>query len=301
RQSNPTEANSALSALEKGARWQRTLALLKVLAHWSVEIDCIACNVAIMSCRQMRKWREAFSTLKTTVMTAIEPTVVTMNSLLSACDAAQRWRRALFLAPLGDEVGVNSAASAASGPAWCHSLALTAGGDVGTLVTSSSLGLAWQAGLLLLQDADTFSSSYQSLFWGARQQAPGHWAPPLLQQLALKTAAAMQRARKSTVTGPWDGMAADAMNFRTEANGLRIRRKGGILITEDELKVAWEFFDTNGKGKLTMSEIKRRLQTFYKDITTREVKFLLNNQPEISFDARMPGTGTKSWQLVRAA
>lgn len=29
RQSNPTEANSALSALEKGARWQRTLALLK--------------------------------------------------------------------------------------------------------------------------------------------------------------------------------------------------------------------------------------------------------------------------------
>ncbi|CAJ1393933.1 unnamed protein product [Effrenium voratum] len=63
RQSNPTEANSALSALEKGARWQRTLALLKVLAHWSVEIDCIACNVAIMSCRQMRKWREAFSFL----------------------------------------------------------------------------------------------------------------------------------------------------------------------------------------------------------------------------------------------
>ncbi|CAE7662791.1 CPK33, partial [Symbiodinium pilosum] len=60
--------------------------------------------------------------------------------------------------------------------------------------------------------------------------------------------------------------------------------KGGILITEDELKVAWEFFDTSGKGKLTMSEIKRRLQTFYKDITTREVKFLLNNQPEITFD-----------------
>lgn len=60
--------------------------------------------------------------------------------------------------------------------------------------------------------------------------------------------------------------------------------KGGILITEDELKVAWEFFDTNGKGKLTMSEIKKRLQTFYKDITTREVKFLLNNQPEITFD-----------------
>eukprot|EP00930_Biecheleria_cincta_P063278 TRINITY_DN48797_c0_g1_i1.p1 TRINITY_DN48797_c0_g1~~TRINITY_DN48797_c0_g1_i1.p1 ORF type:complete len:199 (+),score=54.52 TRINITY_DN48797_c0_g1_i1:49-597(+) len=60
--------------------------------------------------------------------------------------------------------------------------------------------------------------------------------------------------------------------------------KGGILITEDELRVAWDFFDTNSKGKLTMSEIKKRLQTFYKDITTREVKFLLNNQPEITFE-----------------
>eukprot|EP00931_Biecheleriopsis_adriatica_P037657 TRINITY_DN2159_c0_g2_i1.p1 TRINITY_DN2159_c0_g2~~TRINITY_DN2159_c0_g2_i1.p1 ORF type:complete len:183 (-),score=64.06 TRINITY_DN2159_c0_g2_i1:32-580(-) len=60
--------------------------------------------------------------------------------------------------------------------------------------------------------------------------------------------------------------------------------KGGILITEDELRVAWDFFDTNGKGKLSMSEIKKRLQTFYKDITTREVKFLLNNQPEITFE-----------------
>merc|ERR1719329_389589 len=60
--------------------------------------------------------------------------------------------------------------------------------------------------------------------------------------------------------------------------------KGGLLITEDELRVAWDFFDINGKTKLTMGDIKRRLQTFYKDITSREVKFLLNNQPEISFE-----------------
>lgn len=60
--------------------------------------------------------------------------------------------------------------------------------------------------------------------------------------------------------------------------------KGGLLITEDELRVAWDFFDTGNKSKLTMGDIKRRLQTFYKDITSREVKFLLNNQPEISFE-----------------
>uniref|UniRef100_A0A7S2DSQ3 EF-hand domain-containing protein n=1 Tax=Alexandrium andersonii TaxID=327968 RepID=A0A7S2DSQ3_9DINO len=60
--------------------------------------------------------------------------------------------------------------------------------------------------------------------------------------------------------------------------------KGGLLITEEELRVAWDFFDTSGKSKLTTFDVKKRLQTFYKDITTREVKFLLNNQPEITFE-----------------
>jgi Ca2+-binding EF-hand superfamily protein len=60
--------------------------------------------------------------------------------------------------------------------------------------------------------------------------------------------------------------------------------KGGLLITEDELRVAWDFFDTTGKAKLSMGDIKKRLQTFYKDITTREVKFLLNSQPDITFE-----------------
>mmetsp|Transcript_24736 Transcript_24736/g.70592 ORF Transcript_24736/g.70592 Transcript_24736/m.70592 type:complete len:183 (-) Transcript_24736:186-734(-) len=60
--------------------------------------------------------------------------------------------------------------------------------------------------------------------------------------------------------------------------------KGGLLITEDELRIAWDFFDTAGKNKLTSGDIKKRLQTFYKDISTKEVKFLLNNQPEITFE-----------------
>mmetsp|Transcript_46131 Transcript_46131/g.81197 ORF Transcript_46131/g.81197 Transcript_46131/m.81197 type:complete len:178 (-) Transcript_46131:98-631(-) len=69
-----------------------------------------------------------------------------------------------------------------------------------------------------------------------------------------------------------------------QAVNLPKNEKGGLLITEDELRVAWDFFDTTGKTKLNMTDIKKRLQTFYKDITSREVKFLLNNQPEISFE-----------------
>merc|ERR1711904_391080 len=37
-------------------------------------------------------------------------------------------------------------------------------------------------------------------------------------------------------------------------------------------------------GKLTAADIKRRLTTFYKNVSNKEIKFLLNNQPEISFE-----------------
>merc|ERR1719408_1101860 len=65
---------------------------------------------------------------------------------------------------------------------------------------------------------------------------------------------------------------------------VRRNDKGGILIKEEELKVAWDFFDTKGTGRLTAGDIKRRLSTFYKNVSTKEIKFLLNNQPEITFE-----------------
>merc|ERR1712070_227283 len=59
---------------------------------------------------------------------------------------------------------------------------------------------------------------------------------------------------------------------------------GGILIQEHELRIAWDFFDTKGTGKLTAADIKRRLSTFYHNVSNKEIKFLLNNQPEITFE-----------------
>ena len=44
--------------------------------------------------------------------------------------------------------------------------------------------------------------------------------------------------------------------------------KVGILLTEEELKIAWDFFDAKGTGKLTASGVKRRISTFYKDVST---------------------------------
>jgi calmodulin len=66
-----------------------------------------------------------------------------------------------------------------------------------------------------------------------------------------------------------------------------------ITITEDELKKAWEFFDPKHTGRLTSVETKKRVGIFYKDVTSKEIRFLMNNQNEISFD--------ELYQLLRDA
>ena len=57
-----------------------------------------------------------------------------------------------------------------------------------------------------------------------------------------------------------------------------------LSISEEELKKAWEFFDPKHTGRLTSVEAKKRVGVFYKDVTSKEIRFLMNNQTEITFD-----------------
>eukprot|EP00386_Alphamonas_edax_P005925 GDKI01019310.1.p1 GENE.GDKI01019310.1~~GDKI01019310.1.p1 ORF type:complete len:182 (-),score=55.08 GDKI01019310.1:35-529(-) len=68
------------------------------------------------------------------------------------------------------------------------------------------------------------------------------------------------------------------------ANALPRNEKGGIAISKEELKVAWDFFDSKASGRLSAGDIKKKLSVFYKNLSLKEVKFLLNNQPEITFE-----------------
>ena len=51
-----------------------------------------------------------------------------------------------------------------------------------------------------------------------------------------------------------------------------------------ELKLAFDFFDPKQKGHITMQDLKSRLGVFYKNLQPREYKFLMNNQPELTYD-----------------
>lgn len=61
-------------------------------------------------------------------------------------------------------------------------------------------------------------------------------------------------------------------------SGIRRNAKGGIYVNPQELKAAFEFFDVDGKGHITMNDLKKRLGVFYQSLSLREYKFLMNNK-----------------------
>lgn len=59
---------------------------------------------------------------------------------------------------------------------------------------------------------------------------------------------------------------------------------GGIFVSEEELKAAFNFFDSEAKGVITVADLKRRLGAFYKNVPAREYRFLMNDQSELSLE-----------------
>jgi len=66
------------------------------------------------------------------------------------------------------------------------------------------------------------------------------------------------------------------------AGGVRRNAKGGVYVDPGELHQAFEFFDVEGKGFITLSDLKKRLGVFYQNLSLREYKFLMNNKSELT-------------------
>eukprot|EP00466_Bigelowiella_natans_P006399 jgi/Bigna1/135106/aug1.28_g9814 len=63
---------------------------------------------------------------------------------------------------------------------------------------------------------------------------------------------------------------------------MRRNASGGIFVNKEELKQAFDFFDTGRKGYINMQDL-RTLGAFNEELV-RDVKFLLNNKKNLSFD-----------------
>lgn len=86
--------------------------------------------------------------------------------------------------------------------------------------------------------------------------------------------------KKSTFIGG----TANAGRAATEVNVVRKNAKGGVLVTPEELRMAFDFLDVDRTGKVSLVNLKRRLGVFFPNMNIKEYRFLMNNKREISFD-----------------
>jgi hypothetical protein len=85
--------------------------------------------------------------------------------------------------------------------------------------------------------------------------------------------AAVVRARK-----PHASSAPKSTAHEVNPNDVPKNAKGGVLVTDEELRAAFEFFDMDGRGKITAASMRKRLGAFYKNMNPREYRFLMNSK-----------------------
>ncbi|OQS01761.1 hypothetical protein ACHHYP_00265 [Achlya hypogyna] len=67
-----------------------------------------------------------------------------------------------------------------------------------------------------------------------------------------------------------------------DANAVPRNEHGGVLISREQIRAAFEFLDVERRGRVSMENLKARLGIFYPEMTTRDYRALLNNAAELS-------------------
>lgn len=99
---------------------------------------------------------------------------------------------------------------------------------------------------------------------------PVNLVPPSVLAAGSKEAAALEAGKTAGLVAPVD-MSEVPRNDR-----------GGILVTADELRVAYDMLDTEKVGAVTLTALRKRLGFFFPDMTPKEYRFLMNNRKEIT-------------------
>lgn len=66
----------------------------------------------------------------------------------------------------------------------------------------------------------------------------------------------------------------------------RVRKNsnGGILVTKDEIKCAFELLDVDASGVISMHNLKKRLGLLFPEMNSKDYRFLMDNKKELMIE-----------------
>lgn len=53
---------------------------------------------------------------------------------------------------------------------------------------------------------------------------------------------------------------------------------GGVMMNPEDIQKAFSFLDADATGKISLSNLKKRLGVFFPEMTAKDYRFLMNNK-----------------------
>ncbi len=96
----------------------------------------------------------------------------------------------------------------------------------------------------------------------------------------------LPKVRKNTVTSRRDTTNLNDRERERERgesqSRVRKNHRGGVLITSDEIKLAFDFLDCDKTGKVSLANLKKRLSVFFPEMSAKEYRFMMSNKREMT-------------------
>lgn len=78
--------------------------------------------------------------------------------------------------------------------------------------------------------------------------------------------------------------AGSPSNTHESTEKVKRNPKGGVLITPEEITVAFSMLDYEKSGQISLATLKKRLGMLFPEMTAKEFRFLMNNKKDLSID-----------------
>ncbi len=78
--------------------------------------------------------------------------------------------------------------------------------------------------------------------------------------------------------------AGSPSNTHESTEKVKRNSKGGVLITPEEITVAFSMLDYEKSGQISLATLKKRLGVLFPEMTAKEFRFLMNNKKDLNID-----------------